>query len=204
MGNKAKMLLVSMSAVCISAVIVLGGTYALFTDEINMQNQLVAGNLDVDVACTAYEKCYLAADGTLVKEIAEAPDQIDLANGFSMTNSVPGCYQQATMEVTNEGSTAFNYGVRVVWHNDASTQLDDVFAEQIKITITSDKIDGGVKEFYLNADNKDVPLQSILAGSDAADTVTIRAEFDNSEKNKDAMNATVNFTVQLYAVQKTN
>ncbi len=220
MEKRTKTLLLSMLTLCICTLLVVGGTFALFTDSVTVNNHLSAGNLDVGLYRTSYKECVLDTDG-LMAESAENTDRVNLAtNGsvlFNVTNAAPTSWYQATMEVSNLGSTAFDYGVRILWDaNDDETDNDEAFASQIRITITSEKIKRTVTDengnpvevnyvtFMLDeCKDNDVSLGYLLKNA-GVETFTVKAEFINSGSNNSAKLATLDFDVQVYATQKTS
>ncbi len=201
-------LLFSMLALCLCTIFVVGGTYALFTDTVTVNNHLEAGNLKVGLFRTSYQERVLDNSG-LMSESAEDTTRVDLAADasklFNVNNAVPTSRYQATVEVSNLGSTAFDYGMRILWKpNEDTTDNDEVFAAQIKITVTSKKLDAPV-EFMLNACSEhDISLGYLLKNA-PAETFTVKAEFVNDDANNNAaMLATLDFDVQVYATQKTS
>ncbi len=223
MEKRTMTLLLSTLTLCICTVLVVGGTFALFTDSVIVNNHLSAGNLDVGLYRISYKECILDANG-LMAESAENTDRINLVTDanelFHVTDAVPTSWYQATMEVSNLGSTAFDYGVRILWTDtnvgdEEYCEKDEVLASQIRITVTSDKIKRTVTDengenpvevnyvtFMLDeCAGNDISLGYLLAGTEV-ETFTINAEFVNNSANNFAMLASLNFDVQVYATQK--
>ncbi len=203
MENRGKGLLYSLLALLLCAVLFVGGTYALFTDNVVVNNHLSAGNLSVGLKRIAYQECVLD-DGGKLTESKVNKEEIDLTKNaeklFNVTKAVPTSWYEATVEVSNLGSIAFDYGVRVLWEaNDDTADNDEIFASQIKITV----IQGEKKaEFMLSeCADKDVSL-GFIAAKGEAQTFTLKAEFVNTKENNSAMLATLDFDMQVYATQK--
>lgn len=217
MERRRKTLLLSILTLCICTALVVGGTFALFTDKVTVNNHLQAGNLTVGLYRTAYTENALDSNGYLVKTVVQAQDDVliddenndesdmDLTDEetewlFSINNAVPQSYYEADIDVVNEGSVAFDYGMRIVMTSGEETAL----ADQIEITVTYG--DEQVKTFVLSeyAAN-DVNLGILTTGESGR--FTVNATFvdygsapDNA--NNAAQNQTVEFYVQVYATQR--
>ena len=89
-----------------------------------------------------------------------------------------------------------------MWTDDTANDKDQIIAEQIQITISVG--DTQKEQFYLcDCANYDVVLGSMLKG-DAATQFTVKAEFVNRDDTNAAMQAEIEFDLQVYATQKTN
>ncbi len=226
MKNATKTLLFSVMALFICTSLIVGGTYALFTDTVDVNTRLKAGNLDVTLKCTQYSYTVLTEKGIMKTVDADTcPDLSSDKPLFEDMKAVPTSKHTATVFIGNAGSTAFTYGVRITW-NGVTSANDVALANQIKITIvntmgtllnTSDDV---TKEFMLanceSADN-DFNLGYLLAGENnetagEGNHIIITAEFIDDGKpgnpqgnvnNNDAMNGEVTFDMQVYAVQMT-
>ncbi len=209
--TKQRTLLLALVAIALSTVLIVGGTYALFTGDVRVNNHLSAGKLEIGLYRTSYTEHVLGANGLMSTKLPDT-DPVDLVENrdklFNITDlAVPTAWYEATLEVSNLGSVAFDYGVRMIWEeNDAERP----FAEQIRITVTSATV---TKTFMLTA-CEDVDLGSILRGGEAQ-SFTVKAEFvddvelntgvenpDDLKDNDVNQNAGISFDVQVYAVQK--
>ncbi len=208
MNKRMRTLAISMIVLCISCTVIVGGTFALFSDTDTVSNHLVAGNLDISLDRIGYTEYVLGEDGTMVLKNADTAP-VDLVENddklFSMVNAVPSSYYEATMQVTNNGSTAFDYGVSIIWNTDGKASAQQMaFAKQIRITVSSDKINNEAHTVsFMLADcaTNSVPLGYMLKGANP-ESFTIKAEFIDSEDNNAAMLATLDFDMQVYATQK--
>ncbi len=208
MNKRIRTLALSMIVLCISCTIVVGGTFALFSDTDTVSNHLSAGSLDIALDRTEYREYVLAKDGTMTLS-APNTDRIDYATDekvlFNMVSAVPSSWYQATLEIANEGNTAYDYSVRVLWNTDGKATSEQItFAQQIRITITSDKIDNAehtVSFMLSECANNTVSLGYMLKGADP-ESFTIKAEFVDDENNNAAMRVTLDFDVQVLATQK--
>ena len=204
MSKRMRVLLLSMVTLLLGVALVVGGTFALFSDQATVNNHLAAGELKVGLFRTSYTQYVLGTDGRMT-ETTDATTRVDLrtdnAKLFVAEKAVPTSYYSATIEVSNLGNVAFDYGARVVWTDDTENDEDQIIAEQIRITVTVGTTQKA--QFTLaECTGNDVALGSILAGH-AAQSFVVKAEFLNDESNNEAMTATVDFDLQVYATQKT-
>ncbi len=214
MKRRRKTLLLSILTLCICTALVVGATFALFTNQIKINNHLQAGNLTVGLYRTAYMENALDSDGYLKKTVVQAQDNeliveegniksdIDLTDEetewlFSINNTVPQSYYEADLDVVNEGSVVFDYGMRIVMTSGEETAL----ADQIEITVTYG--DEQVKTFTLSEyATNDVSLGSLTTGKSGRFTVNATfVDYGNAldNANNAAQNQTVEFYVQVYA-----
>ncbi len=211
-------LLFSVLAIVISAGLVVGGTYAIFSDKVTVNNHLKAGTLDVGLNRVSYQEYTLSDRGTMTVGALNT-ERVDLTKDassvFSVSRAVPTSWYEAKIEVSNNGSVAFDYGVRVIWDSGSAEKADKAFADQIKIKITSTGLSAPVEFMLSECEGKDIYLGSLLKGSGAS-TFIIRAEFVNDSlhnagltdkndhiSNNAAMLAELDFDLQVYATQRT-
>ena len=147
-ANRKRTLLVSVAVILLCMTIILGVTFALFTDKETIENHLVAGDLSITlnrvslVKTTLDEKGYLKelpADTTVVPF-----DQATNENVFGLTANekiVPGSKFVAKMAIANNGDVACGYWIEVVC-TDKSKGED--LAKQLKVTV--DSVDGKIED----------------------------------------------------------
>ena len=136
--KKKRVLLVSCSVILLCMSIIVGMTYALFTDSVSVKNHLKAGNLDITLTRTNLEYSVLNEDGELaVTEVKDDYNFTDSTNenvfGIDAKDIriVPGSYFDADMEIANNGNVAFTYsvGISLIGNSNA-------LAEQLQVTVT--------------------------------------------------------------------
>lgn len=204
MGRKIRAVLLSMMVVCLCLALLVCATYALFSDLVTVNNHLQAGSLKLGLERVSYQTCTLADNGLL--ETSEEDTTVvdltaDASSLFEIEEAAPFSWYEADIRVSNNGNVAFDYGVRMLWNSDGSaTESQKELASQITITVTY----GGeqVAQFPLNA-GWDVNLGAILAGGDAQ-VFTLRAAFADDVDNNLVQQISLEFDMQVFAVQKTN
>ena len=204
--TKKRTLLLSALTALLGVSVAVGASYALFTDQVTVNNHLSAGSLDVGLYRVEYKENVLVADGTMAESTPDTT-RVDLTQNadklFVIDDLfVPTSWYETTVEVSNSGDVPFDYGVRILWKDDPANDKDQIIAKQIQITISVG--DTQKEQFYLcDCADYDVVLGSMLKG-DAAEQFTVKAEFVNRDDNNAAMQAEIEFDLQVYATQKTN
>ncbi len=220
--GKTRALLSASVLLMLSAGLLVGGTYALFSDEVKVTNHLVAGNLNISLLRTHLDKHTLdnttgystdISDDTVV-DFTDATDK----NIFGLESDelvVPTSYFEATLKIVNgiknadtstyvPSSVAFDYGVKVNV-NDTS---DDDLIDQLYVTVS--KFDG---ESFVNVVDdkklKDFETSAIFAGvmdkTDTEQAFKVKLEFkdlDNPTNNL-AQGEIADFDLVVEAIQKT-
>lgn len=215
-------------ALVLCVVLLIGGTYALFTGNVEVNNHLSAGNLKVGLTRVSYKEHNLDERGVLTDKIDDTV--IDLTQDgkeiFTVDKAVPTSWYEATIEVSNLGSAAFDYGMRILWtdmqvddekYDETLHKNDEILAAQIQITVTSSKIadadadgqdENGTNYVQFMLDKCADPENDISLGyllkNEGTNSFTVKAEFLNNEVNNAAMLASLTFDVQVFATQKTS
>ncbi len=204
--SKVRTLLMSCVMIMLCAVLLIGGTFALWTDSAKVENHLVAGKLKVKLERISLTKTYLNNEtGYLV---TTDPDTtiVDFtntntanANVFGIDNGekvVPCSQYEATLKLSNNGDVAFSYDVII-----KLTSASNALAEQLKVYIDGE--DKGTLDEYA-VDGKAIISTQTMAKNDVAKEFTIKVEFvDDNDVNKDAQEKEVKFDLMVKAVQLT-
>lgn len=206
MGNSKRAIVMGITVAVLCLAVIAGTVTALFSDSAEVNNHLSAGSLKVGLYRTEYETRTLNSEG-LIETVTDST-RVDLRSDgnavFDVDNAAPTGTYKATIEVSNLGSVAFDYGVKILWTDDETDGTDQIFASQILVTIS---VGGTQKASFLLADcakeENSVTLGSILANSDAQ-TFTVEAEFCDQTENNSAQLATIEFDLQVFATQKTD
>ena len=136
-------LLLAVSAIVLSVLLVLAGTYALFTDKSQISNHLQAGTLEMQLYRTSLTRRALDEKGYLKTNTDTQEKDFTGLNGENVfgfaTDEVmaPGCLYSANMRLTmtSTSDVAFGYYVKIVL-SDATADNADLRG-QVKVTIQS-------------------------------------------------------------------
>ena len=145
MTKLKRAMLISSSVILLCMCAVVGITYALFTDNVNVKNHLQAGSLDVRLIRTDLEYAVLDDKGYLTVYNPDIPvadfTGATSKNVFGIDSEeillVPGSYFDARLAIQNGGTVAFDYSVSIQIYGEASA-----LAEQLRVTVTD--ADGNV------------------------------------------------------------
>lgn len=202
--KKKRVLLVSCSVILVCMSIIVGMTYALFTDNVVVENHLKAGNLDVTLKRTSLEYAVLDDDGLL--KVTTVNDELDFTertedNVFGIDSAdvriVPGSYFEATLEVGNNGSTAFDYNVEIKLEGESNS-----LAEQLKVIVTHN--DGSTTEKMLSEITDGLSISAgSMKSSDNAQSFKVKVEFIDVAYNNDAQDLSCVFDLVVSATQAT-
>lgn len=221
MASSKRVLLVSASMVLLCLCIMVGATYALFTDSATIHNHLTAGELNIKLERTALEYTVLDSEGRNVVITKTGSDDfsdttLEEANIFGLLDDrliAPGNYAKATLVVSNEGTVAFDYVVYV----NLESQLNDL-ADQLQVMVFDENDQQVGETMFLKdigmATNNDLgyPVFSGESiGASDSDTFTIQitfyddtnSDYDRENPNNDAENLQVMFDLIIDAVQNT-
>lgn len=205
--NKVRTLLMSCVMMSLCVAMVVGATFSLWSDSVNVENHLIAGSLKVKLERISLSKTYLDNEtGCLV-----TPNVNETVVDFSSTNTsnanvfgindgeklVPGSKYEAKLKISNNGDVAFTYDV-IIKLNGNSNAL----SEQLKIYIDGKDV-GTLKDYAV--DGKAVISTQTINKNDLAKEFTVKIEFVNDNAiNNDAQNKEVKFDLLVNATQLTN
>lgn len=203
--SKVRTLLVACVMIMLCAAMIVGGTYALWSDNVTVENHLTSGTLQVKLERISLTKTYLddetgylvtAGPDTTIVDFTDTNTADDNVFGIEDEKVVPCSEYEAKLRLTNNGDVAFTYDV-IIKLNSASNAL----AEQLKVYIDGE--DKGTLDQYA-VDGKAVISTQIMAKNDTAKEFTVKIQFINdNDINNDAQNKEVKFDLLVNAVQKT-
>jgi hypothetical protein len=149
MGRR-RVLLTSSAIVLLCLTVILGMTWALFTDDAVVEHHLQAGDLDVTLKRTALSKTDLDEKGFLVNLPLDTT-VVDFTDGNKKNvffvydengnlvkehgKVVPGSKYTATMEISNNSDVAFGYWIEIVCGDKAK---GEDLAKQLRVTVDTD------------------------------------------------------------------
>lgn len=220
--NRKRSLLVSGAVVLLALTVIVGMTWALFTDTQNVSNHLQAGDLSITLKRTELTKTTLDEKGYLV-ELPKDTTVINFSNPtdenvFGLTTDeegnvtekiVPGSKFVATMSIENNSDVAFGYWIEIVCTDKATGEN---LAKQLSVVVNT----GDDDESTINDGLKigsDRNFVDVLAIGEKG-TFTITVEFDDEgysfedgvlgSINDAAENENVDFDLVVYAIQVTD
>ena len=173
-----KVVLASSLIIIVCAFVIVGMTFALFTDSVTVTNHLKAGSLDISLVRTNLEYSIINNDGEL--EAVTDDTEVDFTeftteNVFGIDNSdvviVPGSYFDAEMEIRNSGTIAFTYSVEM-----KLSGVSNDLAEQLRVTVTHS--DGTVTTKMLSELTEGLPVAVGTSKiTDTKQSFNIKVEF---------------------------
>jgi predicted ribosomally synthesized peptide with SipW-like signal peptide len=139
-ANRKRALIVSGAIVLLALTVLIGATFALFTDTQRVTNHLRAGDLEITLKRTELTKTTLNASGKLV---TSAPDKNVLnfsnptdENMFGLAEGekiVPGTKYVAKMRIENHSDVAFGYWIEIKLNFEGENALTDEELAALKL-----------------------------------------------------------------------
>ena len=211
--NRKRALLVSASVILLCMTIIVGMTWALFTDTQKVTNHLQAGDLSITLKRTELTKTTLNAQGKLVtsdpdtttKNFSNPTDE----NVFGIVEGekiVPGTKYVAKMQVENHSDVAFGYWIEIVC-TDKTNGAD--IAKQLKVTVNTGTDASASVNDGLTVGSSSNYVGELIIGATAEFTVTVEfldsfvAE-NNIDHNDLAQGENLSFDLVVHAVQATD
>ena len=219
MTTKKRSILLTVLTLMLCVALIAGGTYALFSDKVTLQNHMQAGELDVKLyRAKLVAKALNPATGLLT---SGTPDTtiIDFSNPenngvnvFGLTENdkiVPECVYTADMLIKNETDVAFGYWIELVFDSSLYTGNNAELANQLEVTVTVTDENGEAKRLtdsaaVFGSDTAPIGILTKEVGKDEA-TFTISVKFvglDHAVNNK-AQGGEIYFDIVVHAVQVT-
>lgn len=222
--NRKRSLLVSGAIILLCMSVVVGATWALFTDDVTVSNHLQAGDLQITLKRVGLTKTTLTTLGYLeettlpdadaFKDFTEPNNEnvfgITMENGVATEKIVPGSKFVATMEISNNenvSDVAYDYWIEIKLNVNGLT-AEEIAAlkldEQLKITVDSElendpepqTLDKG-----LEVGSGNNPIGTLTLGD--SDTFTVTMEFIDTDSNNEAKAQNLSFDLIVHAVQRT-
>ncbi len=203
--SKVRTLLMACVMIMLCAAMIVGGTYALWSDNVKVENHLTSGTLQVKLERISLTKTYLDDEtgylvttdpDTTIVDFTDTDTADDNVFGIEDEKVVPCSEYEAKLRLTNNGDVAFTYDV-IIKLNSESNAL----AEQLKVYIDGE--DKGTLDQYA-VDGKAIISTQTMAKNDTAKEFTVKIQFINDNNvNNDAQNKEVKFDLLVNAVQKT-
>lgn len=211
--NRKRALLVSASVILLCMTIIVGMTWALFTDTQKVTNHLQAGDLSITLKRTELTKTTLNAQGKLVtsdpdtttKNFSNPTDE----NVFGIVEGekiVPGTKYVAKMQVENHSDVAFGYWIEIVC-TDKTNGAD--LAKQLKVTVNTGSDASASVNDGLTVGSSSNYVGELIIGATAEFTVTVEfldsfVAANNIDHNDLAQGENLSFDLVVHAVQATD
>lgn len=215
MGNtrRTRTLLVSCLVILLNVALIVGVTWALFTDTQTVSNHLQAGDLSITLKRTELTKTTLNADGYLVELPTDTtvvnfsnPTDVNVFGLGEKEKIVPGSKFVAKMDIANNSDVAFGYWIEIVC---TDKENGANLAKQLKVTVNTGSDASAFVNDGLTVKGEDGYVGELGIGDTAAFTVTV--EFLDSfvaeneiENNEFAKGENLSFDLVVHAVQATN
>ena len=192
MARRMKTLLLSCLSIVLCIMVLVAGSFALFTDTAYVNNHLQAGKLDVTLKRIALTTTKLDTNGYMVTkdEQTTANTPVDFSedggNVFGLKQDeviVPCTVLQATMQISNHSDVAFGYWIEF------KPTGDEIFRSQLKISVTPEG--GNAITKYLSDGvtiGSDTNAVAILKATGEAKTFVVKVEFENIVQGTDSHN----------------
>lgn len=205
--GKIKALLMASVMIMLCSVMVVGGTYALWSDSVKVNTHLSAGTLKVELTRTYLEK-YTLNDNMYMEKTTDAEEETNMENFFGIGANekiVPTSYYAAKLKLENKGSVAIKYTVQIKAKDGSAQEL----AKQIKVYIgqgEADNVTYTESEFLMSGNNESTTIIVASGEMDKTKSTTefwVKVQFEDGKNNNDAQNKSVNFDLLVTATQKT-
>ncbi len=224
--NRKRVLLISGSVILLCMSIIVGVTFALFTDTVTVDNHLQAGDLNITLLRKQLDTYSLDPTTGYLQQTPTNTDVINFSDPTSEnifgivkgeTLIVPCCWYEATMEIGNnteyaKSDAAFSYWIEIKLDTTGLTDKEIEalkLDEQIEVTVTSklgtDKEDTISKTLDqgLNIGSKEEPISTIAKGGSENFKVKILFKNLDGDVNNTAKTQSLNFDLIVHAIQAT-
>ena len=205
MVKRSRAVLIALLTIALCFSLIAAGTYALYTDSVNLTTHLVSGSMDITLKRTNLTTKTLSDAGYLATN--EYPADVDFSNTtdrnvFEITNNTliaPGCSFDAEMTLSNASDVAFIWWIEIRYDDSENLAL----ADQLKVTVTAA---GTPSEAFLSAGltigSENAPVGTLAKSGSSVFNVKVEFINDNSVNNS-AQGQQVDFDLIVHAVQAT-
>lgn len=196
MKSVKKMLAASIATIALSAAVISGSTYAIFTSEASTNIAVTAGKVKIEAAAsltTAYSYDWDASAEDDVKTDATLNNSIytftnggtaELKDGVvTLTNITPGDHVEVTINITNYSNVATKYMVKI---SDAEGELADA------LSVTGEGTDSWVAL---------AAATDATNGTEVSTSVTITIGLDKETVGDDYQELSGSIEIKVYAIQ---
>lgn len=217
MAKRIRAVFLALAAIVLALLLIITGSYALFTDQATIKNHLQAGTLEVTLT-------RLTLTGNKIDEkgyIGDYVNETDVDFSDETTENVfdfgeneriaPTSYRVAEMELKNGSDVAFAYWIEIVLTSELTDAEDIALAEQLEVSVTTENTEA-------KAEDQAISNQTIAVGSaespvgvvelGQSKTFTVKVSFkdygaEHGNANDNAKNGDLSFDMIVHAVQVT-
>lgn len=204
--SKVRTLLIACVMIMLCTAMIIGGTFALWSDNKTITNHLSAGTLNVSLTRIGHTKKTLDENGYL-KTNEVTNENVDFSastteNVFGLSEGeviVPCASYEARLKLTNSGDVAISYGIAIQLGT-----CDTELKSQLKVSV---KIGDGA---WTTKSLSEITTGTLAIVTDqaltknAAQEFSVKVEFADAENNNAAKGQEANFDLLVTAIQKTN
>lgn len=208
--SKVRALLIASVMIALCTAMIVGGTYALWSDSVTVSNHLSAGTLKVGLKRTYLEK-YTLGTNMYMQTTTDDTETSTTANVFGMADDellVPTASYAARLKLINMGDVAIDYTIKIVAKDTSNKDL----AKQIKVAIGYGEVGSvayGEWKYLATDDGETVNFTDFTVGNGTLDSTQTEKEFwvkiifEDRTDNNAAKNKRASFDVLIVATQKT-
>ena len=203
MKEKFKLLFISYIVILLCTVLIIGGTFSLFTDSVTVKNHLQAGTLNVELVRTNLKYTKINEDGYF--DVIENNKRLNFTkplknNIFGIEDEslmiIPGSYFDTTMELINNGNVPFEYSVMII----INQEINSLF-EQLEVEIVDSESNIFKKKLSDFVDGNSFMIGE-MNSIENKENFKIKISFLNDVNNNLAMSLAVEFDLIVSATQK--
>ena len=214
--RRPKTIILALAVIVLCTSLIVGGTFALFTDKVAVNNHLQAGTLKITLIRTAHsykaldEKGYLAT--TTVAEEEKNVEDEDFLNAFDLPEDAliaPQSVLSATFEIRNNDTVAFNYSVALTVKDSTGNVLEIADFTELNKQLKLELTDASGNTTSRNGDAENAANSISANGAKVVEvggkeTFTVKLTFiDNTAINNLAQGQNVYFDIVVSATQVT-
>ena len=230
--NRKRAILLSGAIILLCMVIVVGVTWAFFTDTRGFGNHLQSGTLEITLKRVGLTKTTLNSTGYLEEDKvvqSESDPAVDFSNTKALSNGynvfdiketevlVPGSKFTATMQIENHSDAAFGYWIEIVCDDESAGKK---LAEQIFVSVNDGEHTMVGNGLFVGNENNFIGVLGTVkdpayAETANSETFTVTVEFKDmnytfdgetgvlKSDNDSTQGDTLNFDLVVHAIQMT-
>lgn len=204
--SKIKTLLIACVMIMLCTAMIVGGTFALWSDNKQVTNHLSAGTLNVSLTRIGHTKKTLNESGYLeTEEVTSESVDFSAATGsniFALKEGeviVPCASYEAKLKLKNNGDVAITYGVAIKLGT-----CDTELKSQLKVSVKIGDGDWTTKSLSEITSAGLTIVNNQALAKNAEQVFSVKVEFADMENNNAAKGQAANFDLLVNAVQATS